>query len=89
MPKVVKEEYKPTTQMQVLGHFLEELGEVLQAIGKSIRFGWDSSNPELPKEKRITNLQWVKEEVRDLERAMSNFKNMFFYFPAKQPKSKK
>lgn len=42
------------------------------ALGKSLRWGWFSSNPELPVGKRITNVVWVKEEMRDVRDALDN-----------------
>lgn len=35
----MKEIYKPETVEQKLGYLVEECGEVLSAIGKSIRWG--------------------------------------------------
>ncbi len=37
-----------------LAHLIEECGEVLAAAGKTQRFGLDSVNPLLPKEKQET-----------------------------------
>jgi hypothetical protein len=54
------------------GHAIEECGEFLAAMGKSERWGFDSTNPELPPEKRETNAAWVAREMRDLKDALNN-----------------
>lgn len=54
------------------GKAIEELGELQAALGKSLRWGWLSSNPELPINKRITNVVWVKDEMRDVRYALDN-----------------
>lgn len=45
----------PQTNEAALGYLVEECGEVLAATGKTIRWGQDSFNPELPPEQRETN----------------------------------
>jgi hypothetical protein len=37
--------YESKTTEQALGHVVEEIGEVLEVIGKAQRWGLDSSNP--------------------------------------------
>lgn len=54
-----------------LGRAIEEAGEVLSALGKTLRFGWDSSNPLLPENERETNELWVRREVADLQHALT------------------
>ena len=50
----------------------EECGELISALGKTLRWGWDSFNPELPKEERESNRDWVKREMRDVREALDN-----------------
>ena len=52
-----------------LGKFIEECGEALAAAGKTIRFGYDSYNPELGTNKE-TNEEWLQREINDLEEAI-------------------
>lgn len=63
-----------TTQTQKIGWFIEESGEVLSAVGKIIRWGVDSYNPELPPEERETNREWALRELADLEVATIKMK---------------
>jgi NTP pyrophosphatase (non-canonical NTP hydrolase) len=66
----MKEIYKPETVEQKLGYLVEECGEVLSAVGKSIRWGLNSVNPEIPIEEQETNSDWIKRELKDLKRAI-------------------
>lgn len=54
------------------GKAIEELGELQAALGKSLRWGWISSNPELPPGQRVTNVAWVRDEMRDVRDALDN-----------------
>lgn len=54
------------------GKAIEEAGELIAALGKTIRWGWYSVNPELPKAEQETNLVWVKREMADLRGALNN-----------------
>lgn len=54
------------------GKMIEELGELQAALGKSLRWGWTSTNPELPESERITNVAWVRDEMRDVRDALDN-----------------
>ena len=67
----MQEKYRPRTFPQKLGYLVEELGEVQAAVGKSIRWGIDSYNPELPPEAREMNGDWVLRELADLEGAIA------------------
>jgi hypothetical protein len=58
-----------------IGKAIEEMGELSAAIGKSIRFGWSSTNPELPEEKQETNADWVRREIVDVRGAIKNLEN--------------
>ena len=55
---------------QEIGCVIEEYGKVLAASGKCIRFGLDSSNPELPPEERETNIRWLRRELDDARLAI-------------------
>jgi len=70
MPKRMKEEYKPETDDEHLGYLIEECGEVLAAAGKSVRWGLESCNPELPEELQEENEAWLLRELVDLKRAI-------------------
>lgn len=66
----MKSEYEPKTLDQKLSHLVEECGEVMAAVGKTIRWGLDSFNPELRPEDRETNRDWVLRELADLKGAI-------------------
>lgn len=53
-----------------LGHLIEECGEVLAAAGKTLRWGWMSTNPEIPENERETNIVWLQREMADLKGAI-------------------
>lgn len=55
-----------------VGKAVEECGELSAALGKTLRWGWLSSNPELPPEQRETNASWVRRELADLRGALDN-----------------
>ena len=67
----MKPGYEPTTALGMFGWILEETGEVLQAVGKSMRFGLDGKNPDLPEEERESNLDAIVRESEDLWRAVT------------------
>lgn len=75
MPREIKEQYIPHSLEQKLGYLMEECGEVMHATGKSIRWGFQGANPEIPEEERITNAQWLLDELNDLKRAISWVEN--------------
>lgn len=54
------------------GKAIEELGELQAALGKSLRWGWASTNPELPPAARETNVDWVRREIADVRGALEN-----------------
>jgi NTP pyrophosphatase (non-canonical NTP hydrolase) len=69
----MKSKYVPTHYDNmdiVLGYLIEECGEVLQAAGKSIRWGFDSVNPEVPVSQQVTNIHWLLNELDDLTEAI-------------------
>lgn len=54
------------------GKAIEELGELQAALGKSLRWGWESYNPELPCEQQETNAGWAYREMFDVRHALDN-----------------
>jgi len=68
--------YMPRTEIQKLGYLAEECGEVLAAVGKTIRWGLDSVNPELPIEQQETNKEWLIRELVDLQNAIKIVEGM-------------
>lgn len=64
--------YLPTTADGRLAHLTEECGEVLQAVGKTLRFGLDKHNPELSiSQPQETNRAWLTRELLDLQQAIT------------------
>ncbi len=55
-----------------LGKAVEELGELQAALGKTLRWGWDSYNPELKPADRESNGAWVRREIADVRYALDN-----------------
>lgn len=55
-----------------VGKATEEAGELLAAIGKTLRWGWHSYNPDLAPADRETNEAWVRREIADLRGALDN-----------------
>ena len=53
-----------------LAHAAEESGELVAAIGKTLRWGLDSVNPLLPTDQQETNGAWVRREMVDLRAAL-------------------
>jgi len=68
-------EYEPRTDTQRLGYLIEECGEVLAAAGKSVRWGLDSYNPELPQPSEL-NREWLARELNDLEAAIARVREI-------------
>lgn len=66
----MKPEYRPTTTKQKFGYLVEECGEVMAATGKTLRWGLESYNPELPPQLQETNREWLMRELTDLTRAI-------------------
>jgi hypothetical protein len=65
------ERYLPMTIRNKLAQLAEEAGEVVAAVGKTLRFGLDSENPELPDGIREKNRVWLKRELEDLKKAIA------------------
>lgn len=55
-----------------VGKAVEELGELQSALGKTLRWGWSSTNPELPEAEREPNASWVRREIEDVRGALDN-----------------
>lgn len=55
-----------------VGKLVEELGELQAALGKTLRWGWLSYNPELAPDDRETNLDWVRREIADVRGAIDH-----------------
>ena len=53
------------------GKAVEECGELLAALGKSLRWGWLSRDPE-PGASPETNADWVRREMADVRGALDN-----------------
>ena len=53
-----------------LAHAVEEAGEVVQALGKTLRWGTESCDPTVCDTFRETNIDWVRREWRDLQESM-------------------
>lgn len=70
--------YYPKTIQQKLGYLAEECGEVMAAVGKTIRWGLESYNPELPEKERETNREWLLRELEDLEQAIKIVKDNLY-----------
>jgi hypothetical protein len=71
-PQYIRDDY-----FGCMGHAIEEAGEFLAAAGKTLRWGLDSSNPELPLEEQETNADWLLREMRDLCEALDRLKKCF------------
>ncbi len=67
---MLKQKYWPKTQKQKLGYLIEECGEVMAAVGKTLRWGLESTNPESKAMRPETNRDWVLRELDDLELAI-------------------
>lgn len=57
-----------------LAHAIEECGEFLAAAGKTLRWGQDSFNPELPVAQQEKNGRWLARELDDVEGAMKRLR---------------
>ncbi len=58
-----------------VGKAIEEAGELGAALGKTLRWGWDSYNPDLPPAERESNEQWVRREIADVRGALDNLEH--------------
>lgn len=53
-------------EQEYLVRLMEECGELTQACAKTLRWGWISVNPKLPKSQQITNFTHVRCELTDI-----------------------
>lgn len=58
-----------------VGKAIEEMGELQAALGKTLRWGWYSVNPELPPTEQETNFDWVRRELADARNALDDLSN--------------
>lgn len=65
-----------------VGKVVEEMGELQAALGKVLRWGWDSANPELPLSERETNFLWVQREMQDVRGALDNLEREMSIYAA-------
>ena len=72
----MRPEYESKSAEQALAHLIEEAGEMTAAAGKTMRFGPDCVNPELPPEQQESNLSWLRREIADVERAIAKFREL-------------
>lgn len=56
------------------GKLVEELGELLAALGKTMRWGRDSFNPEVPPSAQEPNWHWIEREIDDVLGAIANYR---------------
>lgn len=77
--------YEPLAYLDKVGYLVEECGEVLAAVGKTIRWGLESVNPTLPPEQQETNRNWILRELPDLRKAIAIFKAAITLVPEAQP----
>lgn len=66
----MKPQYEPQTREQFYGYLIEECGEVLQAAGKTLRWGEYRVNPEIATAATEPNYKWLRRELNDLRGAM-------------------
>jgi len=64
-------QYLPKTYLGKFGHVLEEAGEVLQVLGKILRFGVMSYSPHDPN--KTPNAQLLENEMDDFRGALKRF----------------
>lgn len=79
-PQTTKSKYIRNDLGSIVGHLIEECGEVLAAAGKSIRWGLASYNPEIAVEDREDNLAWLRREISDLKAVINRFEKRMEYF---------
>lgn len=73
---MMQERYRSKDAKQALAHLVEEAGEMLAAAGKTLRWGPQSVNPELPPEQQETNIDWLNREIADVEQAIAEFRRL-------------
>jgi hypothetical protein len=61
-----------------MGKAVEEAGEFLAAMGKTMRWGFSSTNPEKGPLSE-TNAEWLRRELADLRGALANLEKEMTY----------
>ncbi len=67
----MKPQYIPKDSSARIFRLVKELGELQAAIGKAVRWGMQSVNPELPPALQETNAEWIKREMADVRHAIN------------------
>jgi NTP pyrophosphatase (non-canonical NTP hydrolase) len=73
---MTKAKYLRSDVNSLLGHVVEECGELLHAIGKTQRWGLNSYNPEIPIAERESNRTWIIREMEDLYQALGRLRDV-------------
>lgn len=73
----MNERYKPRSYHQALSRLVEELGEATAAAGKTLRWGPNSVNPELPPEEQEENIDWLRRELKDVQESAKLFFELY------------
>jgi hypothetical protein len=68
--------YKQEELKKRFDHAVEECAEFISAYAKMSRWGAFSYNPELPKELRETNIDWVYREMQDVREAFDRMQEL-------------
>src|ERR1700734_3366448 len=58
-----------------VGNAIEKCGELCAALGKTIRWGWDRYDPEIPPSERESNRDWVLRKLIDAVGALTHLEN--------------
>lgn len=72
---MTQEKYLRDDFKSILGHAIEEAGEFLSAAGKTMRWGLDSVNPDLPKKEQEMNRDWLYRESKDLDFTLTRLRH--------------
>lgn len=68
--------YEPKTIIAILGAASEKCGDLTHAIGKTLRWGLHNYNPDLPKDDRITNLEFLQNRIQSLRRSLDRLEQL-------------
>lgn len=82
----MKKEYEPKTTEQKLAYLVEECGEVMAAVGKTLRWGLDSVDPTENAKLDVfgakeRNRTWILREMQDLKQAIEIVENEIKILP--------
>lgn len=70
--------YEPKTDNEATGWLIEEMGELAQALGKNMRYPGGSWPPSSDHPEGVTNIQKIKDELYDLEKAIAAYKRFLY-----------